>query len=85
MKDISDRPITAEHFIHTIENYNKLVQKILIIEKEMSFMTIARKIRYIIYEIITDAIAFDLLIQVLFGQSIIMILRDIYSYILGLF
>lgn len=85
MKDISNRPITIEQYINAIEDYNNLVKKIISIEKETKYITLARKIRYVIYEILTDIIAINFLIQFLFGQSIFKIFRDIYSYILSLF
>lgn len=85
MKDISDRPITAEQYIHTMDNYNKLVEKVLEMEKEIQPITLVRKIRYVIYEILANVFAVDFLIRILFGQSVFTIFRNIYSYILTLF
>ena len=85
MKNISDKPITVEQYMNTIEDYNKLVKKLISIEKETKYITLARKIRYITYEIFTDIFAINILIQFLFGHSVFEIFRNIYSYILSLF
>jgi len=86
---IEKENISVEQYLNTIDAYNKLIEKINKIEKETTYITLARKIRYIIYEIFIDIIGIYTLLNILFGLLFGTTFRDviinIYSYIMGLF
>lgn len=84
----NDKFISAQQYVDTLKAYNTLVDKINKIEKENSYITLSRKIRYIIFEafmnFIVGILCLNCILGIIFRTNIYEIINWFYMYIRSL-